>query len=180
MDQISLCIMTRELCHQLYQGWENDPAIYLDMGLFSPYRYDKEAVDRYFDGKQTPDRVFFAILKDGVPVGELHLKRIDRRNRECTLSIHMQNDGVKGRGYGTQAERLALRYAFEVLGMEAVNADTVVKNTRSQHILEKLGFQHLRDEGEFRYYRCRRGGKPRRGAFSLPPEAGENIPRREG
>lgn len=180
MDQISLCIMTRELCHQLYQGWENDPAIYLDMGLFSPYRYDKEAVDRYFDGKQAPDRVFFAILKDGVPVGELHLKRIDRRNRECTLSIHMQNDGVKGRGYGTQAERLALRYAFEVLGMEAVNADTVVKNTRSQHILEKLGFQHLRDEGEFRYYRCRRGGKPRRGAFSLPPEVGENTPRREG
>lgn len=79
MEQISLCIMTRELCQQLYQGWENDPAIYLDMGSFAPYRYDKEAVDRYFDGKQTPDRVLFAILKDGVPVGELHLKRIDRR-----------------------------------------------------------------------------------------------------
>ena len=156
MEQISLCIMTRELCQQLYQGWENDPAIYLDMGSFAPYRYDKEAVDRYFDGKQTPDRVLFAILKDGVPVGELHLKRIDRRNRECTLSIHLQNGGVKGRGYGTRAERLALRYAFDVLGLEAVNADTVAKNTRSQHILEKLGFQHIRDEGEFRYYRCQR------------------------
>lgn len=60
MDQISLCVMTRELCHQLYQGWENDPAIYMDMGLFSPYCYSKEAVDRYFDAKQTPDRVLFA------------------------------------------------------------------------------------------------------------------------
>lgn len=156
MEQISLCIMTRELCQQLYQGWENDPAIYLDMGSFAPYRYDKEAVDRYFDGKQTPDRLLFAILKDGVPVGELHLKRIDRRSKECTLSVHLQNDGVKGRGYGTQAERLALRYAFDILGLEAVNADTVAKNTRSQHILEKLGFQHIRDEGEFRYYRCQR------------------------
>lgn len=156
MGQISLCVMTRELCHQLYQGWENDPAIYMDMGLFSPYRYDKDAVDRYFDAKQAPDRVLFAILRDGAPVGELQLKQIDREKRECTLSIHMQNDGVKGRGYGTQAERLALRYAFDVLGMAAVNADTVVKNTRSQHILEKLGFQHIRDEGDFRYYRCRR------------------------
>lgn len=156
MDQISLVIMTRELCRQLYQGWENDPAIYMDMGRFSPYRYSQEAADRYFDAKQAPDRVFFAILKDGVPVGELHLKRIGRQRKECTLSIHMQNDGVKGRGYGTQAERLALRYAFDVLGMEAVNADTVVKNTRSQHILEKLGFQHIRDEGDFRYYRRRR------------------------
>ena len=115
MDQISLCVMTRELCHQLYQGWENDPAIYMDMGLFSPYCYSKEAVDRYFDAKQTPDRVLFAILKGGAPVGELQLKQIDREKRECTLSVHMQNDGVKGRGYGTQAERLALRYAFDVL-----------------------------------------------------------------
>ena len=156
MDGISLCVMTRELCHQLYQGWENDPAIYMDMGLFSPYRYDKGAVDRYFDAKQAPDRVLFAILKDGAPVGELQLKQIDRRKKECTLSIHMQNGAVKGRGYGTQAERLALRYAFDVLGMAAVNADTVVKNTRSQHILEKLGFQHIRDEGDFRYYRRRR------------------------
>lgn len=156
MDQVSLCVMTRELCHQLYQGWENDPAIYMDMGLFSPYRYDKDAVDRYFDAKQAPDRVLFAILRDGAPVGELQLKQIDREKKECTLSVHMQNDGVKGRGYGTQAERLALRYAFDVLGMAAVNADTVVKNTRSQHILEKLGFQHIRDEGDFRYYRCRR------------------------
>ena len=156
MDQISLCVMTRELCHQLYQGWENDPAIYMDMGLFSPYRYSKEAADRYFDAKQAPDRVLFAILKDGAPVGELQLKRIDRQKRECTLSVHMQSDAVKGRGYGTQAERLALRYAFDVLGMAAVNADTVVKNTRSQHILEKLGFQHVRDEGDFRYYRYQR------------------------
>ena len=106
MDQISLCVMTRELCHQLYQGWENDPAIYMDMGLFSPYCYSKETVDRYFDAKQTPDRVLFAILKGGAPVGELQLKQIDREKRECTLSVHMQNDGVKGRGYGTQAERL--------------------------------------------------------------------------
>ena len=95
-------------------------------------------------------------LKGGAPVGELQLKQIDREKRECTLSVHMQNDGVKGRGYGTQAERLALRYAFDVLDMAAVNADTVVKNTRSQHILEKLGFQHVGDEGDFRYYRCRR------------------------
>lgn len=44
----------------------------------------------------------------------------------------MQNDAVKDKGYGTQAERLAVKYAFDQLGMVAVNADTVLKNTRSQ------------------------------------------------
>ena len=64
----------------------------------------------------------------------------------------MQNDTVKGKGCGTCAERQALRYAFDVLGMTAVNADTVMKNTRSQHVLEKIGFRHIKDEGGFRYY----------------------------
>ena len=153
MNEISLCIMTRELCHELFQGWENDPAIYMDMAAFSTYQYDKAQVDRYFESKQDPSRVLFAIMKDGRPIGELQLKQIDREKKECTLSIHMQNDAVKGHGYGTWAERLALQYAFDTLGMVAVNADTILKNTRSQHVLEKIGFQYVREENGFQYYR---------------------------
>ena len=154
MREIFLCIMTRELCHELYKNWENDPAIYNDMDLFAPYCYDKDTVNRYFDSKQNPSRVLFAIMKDGKPIGELQLKQIDMESKECTLSIHMQNDAVKGRGYGTCAEQLALKYAFEVLGMAAVNADTVIKNTRSQHVLEKVGFHYIDERDGFRYYRC--------------------------
>ena len=153
MEEISLCIMTRALCHELYQGWENDPAIYVDRDLFTQYKYDETAVNRYFDSKQNPSRVLFASMKDGRPIGELQLKQIDQENKACTLSIHMQNDTVKGRGYGTRAEQLALKYAFDTLGMAAVNADTVIKNTRSQHVLEKVGFKYVREEGGFKYYR---------------------------
>ena len=153
MERISLCIMTRELCHVLFKGWENDPAIYGDMDQFSAYEYDEAAVDRYFDARQDPSRVLLAIMKDGRPIGELQLKGIDRKKKECTLSIHLQSDGVKGHGYGTHAERLALGYAFDELGMEAVNADTVIKNTRSQHVLEKVGFQYIKEEGGCKYYR---------------------------
>lgn len=153
MEEVFLCVMTRELCHELYQSWENDPAIYHDMELFKPYHYDKDKVNQYFDSKQDPSRVLFAIMKDGKPIGEIHLKQIDMERKECTLSIHMQNDAVKGRGYGTCAEKLALKYAFDVLGMSAVNADTVIKNTRSQHVLEKVGFQYMGEKDGFKYYR---------------------------
>lgn len=156
MEEISLCIMTRALCHELYREWENDPAIYMDMDRFTAYQYDEAAVDRYFDSKQEPSRAFFAVMKDGEPIGELHLKRIDREKKECTLSIHLQNDTVKGHGYGTRAEQLALRYAFDTLGMSAVNADTVVKNMRSRHVLEKIGFRFIKEENGFRYYRYER------------------------
>lgn len=154
--EISLSIMTRELCHELFKSWENDPDIYMDMDLFAPYQYDENAVNRYFDSKQNSSRILFAIMRDGRPIGELQLKQIDLERKECTLSIHMQNDTVKGRGYGTCAEELALKYAFDVLGMAAVNADTVIKNTRSQHVLEKIGFQYIGERDGFKYYRYMR------------------------
>ncbi len=156
MEEISLCVMTRELCHTLFQGWENDPDIYMDMDHFTAYQYNEAAADRYFDAKQDSSRVLLAIMKDGAPIGEIQLKQIDRERRECTLSIHMQNDAAKGHGYGTRAEQLAVQYAFDVLGMDAVNADTILKNKRSQHVLQKVGFQYVKEENGFRYYRLER------------------------
>lgn len=149
---VELKKMTRELCHELYKGWSNDASIYMDMSLFKPYFYNKASVDRYFDSKNEPSRIIFSIMLDGKPIGELQLKQIDLEKAECTLSIHMQNDAVKDKGYGTQAERLAVKYAFDELGMVAVNADTIMKNTRSQHVLEKVGFHLSREDGAFKYY----------------------------
>ena len=136
MPTIQLKAMTRELCHELYKHWTNDASIYMDMHLFQPYVYDEAAVNRYFDMKgQDASRRLFAIMLGDKVIGELQLKQIDHDKKECSLSIHMQNDAVKGRGYGTQAERLAVKTAFDELGMAAVNADTIRKNTWSQHVL---------------------------------------------
>lgn len=153
MCTLELKKMTRDLCHELYKNWENDPSIYGDMSAFSPYVYRTEIVDKYFDAKNIPSRVLFAIMLDGIPIGELQLKYIDWLNLECTLSIHLQNDAVKGKGYGTQAERLAVQYAFNELGMKTIHADAILKNTRSQHVLEKVGFQLVGEDDAFKYYR---------------------------
>lgn len=153
MGELYLQFMTRELCHQFYWQFENDPAICMDMRQFSPYRYDAAQVDAYYDAQQDPSRVVFMIMLDDTPIGEVKLKYIDHLKKECSLGIHMQNDAVKGKGYGTQAERMAIQFAFDVLGMRAINADAVLKNTRSQHILGKLGFQQTRADDTFLYYR---------------------------
>ena len=157
MPTIQLKAMTRELCHELYKHWTNDASIYMDMHLFQPYVYDEAAVNRYFDMKgQDASRRLFAIMLGDKVIGELQLKQIDHDKKECSLSIHMQNDAVKGRGYGTQAERLAVKTAFDELGMAAVNADTIMKNTRSQHVLGKVGFRFVREDETFKYYRIER------------------------
>ena len=153
---IALTPMTRPLCHEYFQGFENDPDIFMDMSRFAPYEYTPEQVDRYFERQQAPDRVVFFAMLDGAPVGEVILKYIDRETRQCSLGMHLQNDRVKNRGIGTAAERLALDYAFDVLGMGTVNADAVPKYKRSQHVMEKVGFTFLREDETFRYYVCKR------------------------
>ena len=153
MDAIALCPMTRELCHAFFQGFENDPALLPDPGQWVPYVYSREGADLYFDRQQRPDRLNLAVMRRGEPIGEVKLKAIDREKGECELGICMKNDCVKGKGYGRRAEELAVGYAIHVLGMTAVNADTLAGNLRSQHVLEKVGFRFVRAEGGFRYYR---------------------------
>ena len=156
---ISLDPMTRELCHEFYKGFQNDPAI----GYYYEYIYTPEIVDQYFDRNSIPGRKLFAILLDNQIIGECKLKDIDPVKRECTLGIHLQDNSVKGKGYGTQAEMLILRYAFEELGMTAVNAEAVLKNERSQHVLEKVGFRYICEDDTFRYYRCEGSSRLKQG-----------------
>lgn len=156
MAEISLCIMTRELCHQFFREHESDPAVYEDESEFQPYVYIEEAVDDFFKRKQVPGRLELAAMMDGRTIGHVQLKNIDNEKRECEFGFHMQNDSVKGLGYGTQIARLALEYAFENLNVDAVCAYTLVKNTRSQHVLEKAGFQFIDEKDGFKHYRVMR------------------------
>ena len=156
MKEITLCFMTRALCHQFFRGHESDPAVYEDESRFRPYVYSREAADDFYERKQVPGRLELVAMMDGRTIGHVQLKNIDEGKRECEFGFHMQNDSVKGLGYGTQIARLALEYAFEHLDVDAVHAYTLLKNTRSQHVLEKAGFRCIGEAGGFRHYRFSR------------------------
>lgn len=74
------------------------------------------------------------------------------------MGIAMRSDEFKNKGYGTVAEILALEHAFNKPGMETVFADTLKKNKRSQHVLEKVGFVKTHSDDMFVYYRCDQTG----------------------
>ncbi len=151
---VQLVPMTRELCRRCFRNFAQDPALFADLSLYRPYVYSDARCDEYFDRQQKLGRVQFAIMIDDEPIGEILLKKIDRIEKCCTLSVCISNDRFKDRGYGTQAERLAITYAFTELDIDTVYADCVHRNTRSQHVLEKIGFQKTHADETFVYYRC--------------------------
>ena len=150
-EEVKLIPMTPELYHAYCQTYENDPDLYLDKTKCEPYVYSRELADRFIRHQNQPDRLWFAIRYGDETVGEVILKRIEPR-KSATLGICMKNPRCKDRGFGTAAERLAIDYVFRELDIPVLYADTILTNTRSQHVLEKVGFRFLREEGDFRYY----------------------------
>lgn len=154
-DRIKLRQYTLEQCHEFYKEYISDPAM-----TYEPYVYNKEKVDSYYHNKVLDaKRRFFAICVDNKVIGEIQLKRIDFKESCGTLSIHLVNDTVKGKGYGTEAERLMISYAINNIGLHTIYADAVHRNLRSKHILKKLGFEHLYDDDILAYYRFCTGSK---------------------
>ena len=64
-----------------------------------------------------------------------------------------------GRGYATEAARLALAHGFEAVGLEEIVSFTAVRNRPSMAVMERLG---MRYDGEFDHPRLPEGHRLRR------------------
>lgn len=156
MSSIYLRIMTKELSRRYHMHFEMDPDMFMNPNEFRPYVYTEESSDEIVERYHKLGRIYLAVMLDEEPIGEVILKHINPEEKHCTLGISMRSDQYKNKGYGTQAEILTLMYAFGELDMKTVYADAILRNTRSQHVLKKVGFIETHQDDTFRYYRCDR------------------------
>ena len=154
---VTLQPMTADMYHEFFRQYENDPDLYLDKAEFAAYVYDPAKVDAYIQRQIDRGRITFAIMHGDDMVGELKLYDIVP-GESAVLGITMKNSRYKDRGFGTEAERLAVAYAFEQLNLPVVYADCILTNTRSQHVLEKVGFRFTHADDRKKYYRIERNG----------------------
>lgn len=155
--EITLAPMTDEMYHCYLKEYDNDPDLYLPGQTYEHYVYSKERADRYIQRQKDLERIPLAILFGTEIVGEIVIKNIEP-HKSAAFGIALKNRAYKDRGIGTRAERLLIRFAFDKLHIPTLYADTVRTNTRSQHILGKLGFTQIREDDSFIYYRLDRDG----------------------
>ena len=147
--------MSYEMYHAFFKEYENDMDLYLDKREYFTYCYEKEKVDKYIQKQIDLERIPFAIMCGDEIVGELKIYNIERQ-KSASLGISMKNAKYKDRGFGTQAERLAIDYVFHELDIPILYADSILTNTRSQHVLEKVGFQFVGQDEERKHYKIER------------------------
>lgn len=91
------------------------------------------------------DRHTFGIFDEaGDYIGTVEL--YDVRGSEGTMGIIIGERSHWNRGYGGEAMRAILRYAFEQLGLETVRLGTFGDNDRAQAAFRKVGFMEERRE----------------------------------
>ena len=153
--EITLKPRTAEMYHAFFQEYENDMDLYLDKNDYFEYVYEKSKVDAYIQRQIDLNRQPFAIMYGDEMVGELKIYDIVI-DKSVTLGITMKNRNYKDKGFGTRAEQLAVDYVFYQLNIPVLNADCILANTRSQHVLEKVGFQFIYADEQRKHYQITR------------------------
>ncbi|MBM4447576.1 MAG: GNAT family N-acetyltransferase [Chloroflexi bacterium] len=122
-------------------AWINDR----EQVLFNaPYKPVHEGQHKaWFESMQNRnDIVIFGIrlLKSNKLIGTCQLHSIDHIHRSAELQIRLGEVAERGHGYGTEAVRLLLDFAFKDLNLNRVYLHVFATNAAALRTYEKVGF----------------------------------------
>lgn len=142
-----------------YVEWLNDWEVirYLAPGVPMPMNLEDET--EWFQrhrGDKTSTIFAILALPEKQLIGNCGLHELDWKNRMAVFGIFVGDKNYWGKGYGTDATRTLLRFAFQELGLNRVELEVYDFNPRAIRAYEKAGFrrdgvrrQRLYREGAF-------------------------------
>ena len=124
--------------------WFNDPEVRRYLLMYEPMSRAKE--EKWFDGMlEYRDDFLFGIeapVQGGWQlIGNTGLHRVDWRNRAATFGIVIGEQDFWNQGYGTDATRTMVRFAFDTLNLHRVQLEVFDYNLRARRAYEKVGFR---------------------------------------
>jgi len=141
-ERIALGPLKREHL-PLYLRWINDfPTLRTLAARPGPMTFEQEAA--WFERAAAGDLgITFTIyeLATQRPIGNTMLRDVDYRHRTAEFAIMIGEPESRGKGYGTEATRLMLDYAFTALGLHNVGLSVYAFNLAAQRAYKKAGFR---------------------------------------
>ena len=148
-DRLVLRAMRRSDAEDYYRHLASSEAVTRYM-LFRPHRDAAESVasvektlHRYEMGKTYR----WVITRKGEDrlIGVIDLLRLDEQTGEGSFA-YMLGEAFWGCGYGTEALKAGLAFAFRDLGLNAVEADHMAENAASGAVMRKAGMVYIRTD----------------------------------
>jgi len=156
-EQVGLGPLRRDLI-PLYLRWANDFG-YTRTTATPGLTLTLEQQTSAYESVVTDGRNVSFVIYDRAtsqPIGTTALDHIDHRHRTAEFSIGIGDKAFRGKGYGTEATRLVLDYAFTVLGLTNVMLVVYEYNQTGRRAYEKAVFR----ECGRRHHAHRMGNRP--------------------
>ncbi|MFH0816658.1 MAG: GNAT family protein [Methanobacteriota archaeon] len=121
--------------------WFADPEV--RENLYIRYPMSMEEEERWYEGylkRLETDRIFAIETSGGKHIGNVALHKIDHLNRHAEIGIFIGDKSSWGKGYGPEAMRLLVKFAFEELNLHKVFLMHFEGNERGHKCYIKAGF----------------------------------------
>ncbi len=145
-ERVALGPIRRDLV-PLYHRWINDFAVLRTLHVPRPSTLEEvQAAHEAQVAEERQRRVVYFTVYDRAtlrPIGRTDLVDISYRDRSASFGIEIGEADYRGRGYGTEATRLTLDYAFTALGLHNVALETWEYNRAGQRAYAKAGFREM-------------------------------------
>ncbi len=125
----------------VFVRWFNDPEVRQYLLMYMPMSLAEE--EKWFE-RQLEDqnnRVFAIETTDGVHIGNCGLHDFDWKNSKAELGIVIGEKEYWSKGYGSDAVRTLVGFAFGEMNLHRVQLEVYDFNPRALHCYEKCGFQ---------------------------------------
>ncbi len=128
--------------NHLYSTWMNDEEIrrYFSIYPTSDTRGKERLELLYKDGKHIIFGV--ALNEDNRLIGLVGLKDINYVNQNAEFYIIIGDRTAWGKGYGTEATELMIRYGFMELNLNRIQSQAMEENIGGWRADEKVGFKY--------------------------------------
>ena len=131
-----------------YMSLSTDPELIATMG-WRPFGPDeKERFIQFTQVLTLPNldvgrAIVFSIISsaDDKAIGYLSIKGISKVEARAEVGIAIMEREYRGQGYGTEALRQAVNYAFTELGLTLLGLTVFPSNQRAIRAYEKVGFR---------------------------------------
>jgi diamine N-acetyltransferase len=126
----------------LFQRWNNDFAVTRTTACSGPWTMEQMAAG--YDASVSATDQMHLLIYDRAslqPMGATYLTHIDDRHRTAEFGIAIGEAEARGKGFGTEATRLVLDYAFTALGLHNVMLAVYAFNRAGVRAYEKAGFR---------------------------------------
>lgn len=143
-ELVALGPLRREAIPQ-YVRWMNDFGTTRTLAV-QPRPMTREQEEAWYEQAATneADRTFSIIERTtGRIVGNCDMVNISLPHRRAEVGIVIGEPDARGRGYGTEAMRLLVDYAFTVAGMHSLMLWVYEFNQAARRCYEKVGFREV-------------------------------------